>query len=176
MPWPGNPDTRRQYFQPQGVLLAALTGANPEGPITIPRFLVMTPDSRLRVKIAIILSLAQGTALPFDSSALGAFLYLAEMEQDWTGASAQLLPCVAIEGTQTAPTALPKDPDLLLYSKEFVTAGDAIAGYMTIQPEEGPIGSLVLQARWQPDGQRLPDDEWDEIRRLCSIVSDKVVV
>ena len=98
------------------------------------------------------------------------------MEQDYSGSGGVLTPSVAIEGTSTAPTSLPKNPGLSGYSKEFVTAGDAIQGLLTLASGFGTGGSVVLQARWQPDGQRLPADEWDEVSRLCSLQGSQVNV
>jgi hypothetical protein len=165
MAWAGDPF--RQIFIPPPLTLCTFTGGGVEAPVALPPFLVMTPDSRLRTKVTLLFSGLTSVPAPLGS------LYLAEVEQDFGGPSAQLLDSVAIEGTAAAPTSLPKNPTLLGYSKEFVTAGDAIRGYLTVGSGING-GSIVLQARWQPDGQRFPPEEWDEVKRLCSLVASTV--
>jgi hypothetical protein len=159
----------RQIWTPPGVQLFNIT-STPEGALTS-EWRTMTPDSRLRCKVTLLFSPIGGTPIPIDLTAFGATLYLYEEENDYTGPSGSMIPSVALEGTASAPTALPKNPLLWGYSKEFVTAGDAIHGVLTLNPTGSVThGQWVAQARWQPDGQRLPDAEWDEVKRFCNMM------
>jgi hypothetical protein len=170
MAWGGNPNSRRQLLiAPPAVLLNSSGSSEASVPELSP-FRVMVPDSRLRTKVAIIFSPTPPYPDPFDITGLGATLHLYDSEQDYGGASAALLPAVDLVGTTAAPVAIPRSAGLLAWSKEFVTAGDAITGNLQLANITGFVGRVVIQARWQPDGQRIPDDEWSEIERLCSLV------
>jgi hypothetical protein len=162
-------DGKRQIWTPPGVQLINIEGADEES-FTI-EWRTMTPDSRLRTKVTLLFSPVGGTPIPVDITPMSPTLYLYEEENDYTGPSGSMIPSVALEGNAGAPTSLPKQPLLWGYSKEFVTAGDAIHGVLTVSPASGtPLGQWVAQARWQPDGQRLPDEEWDEVKRFCNMM------
>lgn len=165
MSWGGRVPGCRQIYIAAQVLANFVNGGASEGPFTVPSFLVMTPDSRLRTKVTILFS-GNGIVWP---AALGT-LSLIEMEQDYAGGSGTLIQSVAVDPPAPGGTiALPLAPTLLGYSREFVTAGDAIQGNLVVGPGIGNGGKVVVQARWQPDGQRLPADEWDELVTFCSI-------
>lgn len=168
-PTPAN--SRRQIFYSDPVVLADVQ-VLPEATWNFDPFLVMTPDSRLRAKVTVLWS-PYPDFVGVDLTTAGNTIYLEEVEQDYGGPFAGLIPCTAIEGTSTAPTAITQG-DLSGYSREFVTAGDAIRGFVQLGVVVPWNGQIVLQARWQPDGQRLPADEWEEITRFCSIVAAQV--
>lgn len=177
MGWSGAPSKRQIFIPPPATLLFIPPDFEAEDDIQLPEFRVMTPDSRLRTKVTLLFSFPQDPDLvpPIDLTGAAATLYLYELEQDYGGSSAQLIPSVALEGTFAAPTPIPKFPFLDGYSKEFVTAGDAIGGLFSVSNPSALSGFMVmLQARWQPDGQRLPDDEWDEIKHLCALNASPV--
>lgn len=168
MAWGGPVPGSRQIWVAASALLDI--GGSTEAPFTVPDFLVMTPDSRLRTKVT-ILFVGPGTAsLPSPFATLA----LIEMEQDIGGPTGALQPSVAVDPPAPGGTInLPLAPGLVGYSREFVTAGDAIRGSLVIASGVGPV-QVIISARWQPDGQRLPFDEWDEVIRLCSIVAPQV--
>lgn len=170
MAWGGPVPGSRQIYVAASSLLDI--GGSTEAPFTVPNFMVMTPDSRLRTKVTILFvgSAAAMAALPSPFATLA----LVEMEQDIGGPSGQLQPSVAVDPPTPGGTInLPLAPGLVGYSREFVTAGDAIRGSLVVASGVGPI-QVIISARWQPDGQRLPADEWDEVIRLCSIVAPQV--
>ena len=160
----------RQLWTPRRIVLASFSGdAGAAGSI---RFRLETPDSRVRTKVSILFVPAAGTSAVTFAQSTGAQLWLYETEADQTGTSGLDVPCVDIEGTFAAPTAIPKSSGLAGYSREFVTIGDGVEGQLSFPIDEssgGPKGTVALQTRFQPDGQRLPFDEWDEVRRQCSI-------
>jgi hypothetical protein len=172
----GGASTIRQIKVADPVTILNVTGATEGGGGSLPPFRVVVPDSRLRTKVTVLFSPKPPYPEPFDLTSLGATLYLADMEQDYGGDSAALLPAVALVGTRAAPVAIPLVADLLAWSKEFVTAGDCIQGWLALNNTTGFNGKLVLQARWQPDGQRIPDVEWDEIKRLCQITAAQMTL
>jgi hypothetical protein len=163
--WGGPVPGSRQIFLASSALLD-ISGTTEE-PFTVDNFKVMTPDSRLRTKVTILFVGPGAFTLPSPFATLA----LIELEQDIGGPSGQLQPSVAIDPPAPGGTInLPLAPGLVGYSREFVTAGDAIQGTLVVAAGVGPI-QVVISARWQPDGQRLPADEWDEVIRLCSIVA-----
>lgn len=165
MGWGGPVPGSRQIFIASQVLCNFTKGGAAEGPVTLPPFLVMTPDSRLRTKVTILFS-GNGITWPATLGTLALF----EMEQDYGGSSATLIQSVAVDPPAPGGTiTLPLAPTLLGYSREFVTAGDAIQGNLVIGAGTGNGGKVIVQARWQPDGQRLPRDEWEEVMGLCSL-------
>ena len=175
MGWPGNTWVKRQLKISQPLVLLNNGGAGESPALVLPTWTVMTPDSRLRTKVTLLFSATPPYTLPEDLTGLGATLWLYESEQDYGGGNAGLVPSVALDGsTLLVPIAIPKSVGLAGYSREFVTAGDAIQGQIKIATPAGFIGKIVLQARWQPDGQRLPADEWEEIETLCSMVGSQV--
>jgi hypothetical protein len=168
--WGGRVPGYRQIYVQGATLATFRTGT--EGNFTLPDFKVMTPDSRLRVKVTILFT-GDGIIFPTPLATLA----LVELEQDYTGSSGTLVESVAVDPPAPGGTiSLPLAPGLLGYSREFVTAGDAIQGSIVLAPGFGAGGEVVIQARWQPDGQRLPAEEWDEIVTFCSLVVPQVRV
>ena len=127
-------------------------------------FQVPIPDSRLRVKIAVLFIPTSGTA----SSGLGGTIWLREADQDASGVSGNLIPATNIEGTLAVPTVFPT-AGLQGYSREFISAADFILG-TTVFTSGGPSshGSWVLQTRYQPQAVRFTPQEWDIIAPLCN--------
>lgn len=130
-------------------------------------FRVGIPDSRLRVKLSVLFIPLAGSANEFDATGF-ANLWLYEAEDDKSGISGRAIQTGNIEGTEAAPTAVPATAPLLGYSREFVTAADAIEGKLTILTNV-TLGTWVLQARFQPDAVRFTDAEWDEIATACKV-------
>jgi hypothetical protein len=161
-------DGPRQEFIPRRVILAQISGSNGPGGVT--QFRVETPDSRLRVRISVV-GIPEAGGQPDFMFALGAKLWLAALEDDQTSTSGIAIPVINTIPlvTRAAPLAIPQTAALGGYSRELVTAADAIFGELTIPAliGDGQIGVVALQVRYQPEGQRLPWKEWDEIRREC---------
>lgn len=133
------------------------------------------PDSRLRLK-ATLLFAPEGTHNPYTLDITGSgFLWPYAADQTRLGGSTRLAPVTDLEEvagvpvTRDAPLALPLSAGLLGYSREFVTAADFVVFLANIQPNGDCAGEWTVLGQWQPDGQRLPDDEWDEIRAQCDI-------
>jgi hypothetical protein len=139
------------------------------------KFRVPIPDSRLRVKISVLFIPVAGNA---PTSGVGGTLWLYEADDDQSGVSGMSIGCTNIEGTQASPTAIPAASPLLGYSREFVSAGDAIEGVLAATSGGAMIGTWVLQVRYQPDAVRFTDEEWIEIRNLCNptLITPRVVV
>jgi len=144
------------------------------------RFRVETPDSRLRVKVGILFVREQGTTSGLVTD-LGATLYMGEEETDRSGylggkviANDILRDAAGNLIHQSAPLAIPEDVGLEGWSQELVTAADSLIGIFTTQNGTGGVagasGRWILQARWQPDGQRLHDEDWDYVVRNCKIL------
>lgn len=159
---------KRQILIPQPIILGTNVGA--ESPPAAVEFRVQIPDSRLRVKTSVIF-VPRNPVFPVDISGFAATLFLAEEDECYSGAFSGYAPLVAIiPGTTiAAPLALPAG-GLMGYSIESTTAADAIHGWLTWQPNGGAalVGDWALQTRYQPDGQRLPDEDWAETRQLCN--------
>ena len=139
------------------------------------QFRVQCPDSRLRVKTS-VLFIPDNPVFPVDITAFAASIFLAEEDECYTGAYSGYVPLIAIiPGTSIgAPLALPAG-GLMGYSIESVTAADAIHGWLTWQSANSSLlqGRWALQTRWQPDGQRLPDKDWEETVQLCNATPDR---
>jgi hypothetical protein len=154
----------RQYWTGRPLQLASYSGNIAAGGSV--GFRVEIFESRMRVKISLLFVPAVGV----DGSAAGKLttLWLAEYEQAAreTG-NPRIIKCTDVEGTQAAPTAIPFNAGLKGYSREFVTAGDAAEGIITIGAQGGdsiPM-DLWLQTRIQPEAIRFPDKEWEEIKQ-----------
>lgn len=162
-------DGSRQIVIPQPLTLVTTNAhaVNPASPI---EFRVPTPDSRLQVKISVLFAPDPPVTFPFNISNQSATLYMYEEDEAYGGVFNGFVPLVAVAGDSGTPLALPLKPDLMGYSREFVTAADAVHGWLNIATGEvaAPAGSWVLQTRFQPYAQRIPDNEWEEIRRLCN--------
>jgi hypothetical protein len=72
----------------------------------------------------------------------------------------------------SAAFKIPENATLGGFAYEAVTIGDAIEGTITVVGVADAVGGqLMLQVRYQPDGQRLPWDEWREIVSECAPAS-----
>lgn len=155
-----------QKVQTFDTLVTFLTGSDgSDGTID---FKVPCPDSRMRIKVSLLFQPPAGTDL--STLVLTASLWLREADIDMSGVTGDLVPLANIEGTQAAPTAIPKAAGLLGYSREFSgTAADFIVGTLAVTSTttaEG--GSWVLQVRYQPQAVRFTDNEWNEIEPNCN--------
>jgi hypothetical protein len=134
------------------------------------------PDSRLRVKCSLIFS-PEGpwNRSTFDISA-SADMWIYAADQMRQGGSSGLAPVNDLEElagvpiTRAAPLPIPRSAGLIGYSREFVTSADYIVARVTFNPNAELAGEWVAQGQYQPEGQRLPDAEWDEIRSQCGSI------
>lgn len=166
----------RQIYVPKRIIPVVITGAA-ERSGGFARFRVETPDSRIRVKVSVLCVPPYGGDAAF-AIGYGMKLWMGAVDDDASGNAAGLAvpvtnvmdPIAGVPVTQAAPADFPAD-GLAGYSREFVTAADAIEGVITVPetPVVPVVGMVVVQVRYQPDPQRLPWSEWDEIRRECSL-------
>ena len=164
---------RQIHTPPAETLVKVLSTAESEETTEV-RFLVPTPDSRLRVKVSVLFVKLPNQSGPVTD--LGATLYLGAADQEVAGFQGDRIPTTDVlhdaAGAvvhQSTPLAIPEDPDLQGFSQEFVTAGDDIIGILTTGCD-GPSGFWILQVRYQPDGQRLHDCDWSNAIRRCTPV------
>lgn len=136
------------------------------GPYTS-TFRVPIPDSRLRVKLSVLFIPGAGGA-PNAASLGASTLWLYEADADLSGLSGITIPATDIVGTSAVPLVIPASADLGGYSREFVTAADAIEGVLTSTPGGPMIGTWMLQTRYQPDAVRFTFEEWDQIKAGCN--------
>lgn len=141
------------------------------------KFRIYMPDSRLRVKSTVLFVRNPGQTAAV--TALGATLYLGEEEEDRQTGGVHFCTDILRDTSgnvihQSAPLAIPEDTGLEGYTQEFVTAADSIGGILTSTNNTsgtefgfGPLGTWVLQLRFQPDGQRLCDPDWEWLKRKC---------
>lgn len=144
-----------------------------EGNSASSRFRIYTPDSRLRVKVTVLFLRDDPTDTSTPVTNHGATLYIGEEEHDYSGKLGADLICTDVlrDATgnvihQSAPLAIPEDVGLDGFTTEFVTAADSLIGIFTTG-QAGPSGHWVVQLRFQPDGQRLCDQDWDFVCRKC---------
>jgi hypothetical protein len=172
----------RQIYCPRRLLLATFAGTPTVGSKQV-AFRVETPDCRLHWKFSVI-GINEGGPGSALLASRGLKIWVAALEDD-NVIGFRGTPVTDIEGTSAAPTNFPSDPTgaydtgLGGYSLENDGASaDAIQGVITIPAQGGgPVGSLYLQARYQPNVQNLlPWDQWDEIRAACgiSLLSERV--
>jgi hypothetical protein len=162
-----------QKWRPPMRVLIADPNIAVESAIRVTQFRIPVPDSRLRVKVSIVFSFAAGQQ-PEDPTAVNlasgnAKLWLAETEDDESGATGQTFACTnIITGTTVAtPLAIPVSSGLAGFSLEVETAADNIEGQFQ-SGSNGFAGSWVLQLRYQPStGQRYTPEEWRQIIGLA---------
>jgi hypothetical protein len=165
----------RQIHIAKRQLLVNLQGNSFPLPESVAKFHVDNPDSRCQLRISIMQENESGFW------GVGFKLWLAGADYDQGGPSGELIPHTNVEPTitQVSPMDYPLDGGLRGYSREFVTAADAIMGELTVpalaDPDTDPVARVFITARIQPTGQRLPWEEWDEIRRSLKIFIDKKV-
>lgn len=136
------------------------------------RFRAMNPDSRVRLKIAVLCTFdqnAQSSILTMPTT-----LYLGEEEQSRKNGKRILCTDILRDAAgnvihQSAPLTIPEDAGLNGFAIEFVTAADSILGIFTTSSPGGFLGHWSVQARWQPDGQRLCPEDWEAVRRKCRL-------
>jgi hypothetical protein len=171
---PGVPQGGPQiwYGDSPAVILGHVQQVDPEeGDTATVKFRIYCPDSRLRVKASLIFLRDDPSDTTDPVTDLGATLYIGEEEHDRSGKLGTEVICTDVlrdsSGNiihQSAPLAIPEDVGLEGFTTEFVTAADQLLGIFTTG-QEGPSGHWVLQLRFQPDGQRLCDSDWDFVCR-----------
>lgn len=154
------------------IILGHVDGDPESGATASSAFRIYTPDSRLRVKLTVLFVRDNPATFASPVSDLDATLWIGEEEHAVFGSGADL-PCTDVlrdsSGNvvhQSAPLAIPEDPGLEGFTTEFVTAADSLVGKFTTG-RNGPSGIWAVQLRFQPDGQRLCDQDWDFVCRKC---------
>jgi hypothetical protein len=162
---------RLQIYYSRPLTLANLVGAESGG---TSQFRVRSPDSRLRMKVSIYFSPTPGGATYPPNIAGTATLWMADREQDEGLSDGAMAPCTNIMRnpstgaviTRGAPLSIPTDAGLVGYSQELVTSGDETFGELVVTVP-AVNGMWMLGARWQPDGQRLSEEEWVLVKSAC---------
>jgi hypothetical protein len=155
----------REIWRARPVTLITFDGVT-TGTKTI-KFRVPTPDSRCRTKVALIGVPAPGGS-PIFLAGKTLTLQLQAIEDAIEGGMPIPVTSLPDPSVGTAFT-IPQNAALGGFSYETVTIGDAIEGTISVTGvANGKAGRLVLQTRVQPDGQRLPWDEWREIIGQCN--------
>jgi hypothetical protein len=160
-----NQNSALQKHEPNPITLVTIATSSAVPSDASVYFHVPVPDSRLRVKISVLFIPPAGDAAEFDATTF-ASLWLYEVDEDASGVSGRFIQTTNIEGTEASATAVPEAAPLLGYSREFVSAADAIEGKLTIL-NNITFGTWVLQTRYQPDSVRFTNEEWDELVRQC---------
>ncbi len=163
---------RRQLWTPQPIVIANVSGVG--GHTGDAECRLVLPDSRVRAKVSLLFTPSGAITLPVDCTDQGASLYMAE--EEFNPVSQISEDSVALVGTHAVFQALPLSPGLAGYSREFVTAADSIHLYLNLNSGEvaPTAGQWIVAARIQPDGQRLPDEDWDRTVSLISLVPVRV--
>lgn len=155
----------RQIYTPSPLIVCSNGGG--EGGNSYTTILrIPTPDSRCRVKVSIVYVPADSNN-PTDITGFTT-VWIAGCDFDQRGVGGgggRSLPVTNVEGTEAAPTAIPKAAGLLGYSREFVTAADCLEVSFTTATISGQ-GTWVLLTRLQPDAVTLDWKEWEQIRAL----------
>jgi len=168
---PGMPGGDPQVWYGDGPQVLATTHGE-EGLGGTVRFRVYTPDSRLRVKISLIFTRDDPASDdPITAAVFGIYLGAEENDRSGSGQGPILVTDILRDAAgnvvhQSGPLTIPEDAGLQGFSYEFVTSADSVLGIFTIA-ETAVQGKWVLQCRWQPDGQRLADDDWEWVKRGC---------
>lgn len=138
------------------------------------KFRVMNPDSRVRLKITVMFVRDAGASASILT--MPTTLYLGEEEQNKKNGKRVLCTDILRDAAgnvihQSGPLTIPEDAGLEGFTTEFVTAADSILGIFTTSSDAGGTfdGHWLAQARWQPDGQRLCDEDWEYVRRKCHL-------
>lgn len=172
-------DSACQKFRPPTRTLVTFQSASHNSGVYA-LFRVSVPDPRLRVKVSLLFIPVAGSDPQQIYNAANVWLY--EVEYDGSGVSGNTIPCTNIEGAKGGVSPIPAANGLQGYSREFVTAADAVEGYIQCfgdAPSGTPmIGSWVLQVTYSPQSVRFTDREWDEITRSANaqILQGPVVV
>ncbi len=149
------------------------------GPDTA-KFRAMNPDSRVRLKITV--AYVDEQAAVSSILAMTTHLYLGEEEHLATRGRRVLCTDILRDSTgtvvtQSSPLVIPEDAGLQGFTTEFVTAADSILGIFDTLSAGGRDGWWIVNARWQPDGQRLCDGDWEFVKRKCHLlmVGDPII-
>jgi hypothetical protein len=76
-------------------------------------------------------------------------------------------PSTGVLVTRAAPLAIPSDAGVMGFSREFVSAGDNLYGELATGFVATAPGRWMLYTRYQPDGVRLSEDDWQQIVGLA---------
>lgn len=164
----------RQIHVPPPVLLAQFdtTTTLVAGKV---QFRVPTPDSRVRAKITIIGAPDVGYApdwMGVAGRSVALWLYASDDAQSGQSVPITDLSVGGTTSTKSTPVNIPLDAGLGGFSREVVTAADAVEGVLTISSAAGDghtAGGIWLLTRYQPEsGAYFPWDQWTEIRRECN--------
>ena len=122
-------DQRRQIYCPNPRHIFHLAG---EVAGTF-EFKVRNPDSRIRMKVTLYFAPSSPqNARTVDNTGL-ATLWIYAADQQRMGGSTTDIPITDLDGsTRDAPISIPASAGLLGYSREFVTAGDFIKGWLDL--------------------------------------------
>jgi hypothetical protein len=165
MPSRGSQVPGWQRWIPKPVILAQTTGSDSGVSKTV-NFMVPVPDSRLRVKVSLLFKRLPGSGGATQTPPTTLWLY--EADQEDAGFDGEDLPLTDLEGTSTAPLAIPDGSPLLSgYSREFITAADYINGRMVVT-NNGVSGYWILQTRYQPQTTPFSLGEWEIVRAQCT--------
>jgi hypothetical protein len=162
---PSSYNGERQIWRPRPVTLITFNGVT-TGSKTV-KFRLPTPDARVRTKVALIgIPDPGGSPLFLAGKTLTLLLHSIEDAID----GGMPIPVTSLpDPTVGTAFTIPQNATLGGFSFETLTIGDAIEGTVSVTGTANAIkGRLVLQARFQPDGQRLPWDEWREIVSQCN--------
>jgi len=154
-------DRRNQIFLPNPKHIVHLAAEDGQGTFEIR---VRNPDSRIRLKLTIYFapSIPQNPATVDITGNATLWIYAADQAR--LGGHSGDVPITDLDGsTRAAPISVPASSGLLGYSREFVTAGDYVKAWLAVQSNL-VVGDWNVQIQAQPDGQRLPDDEWNDVR------------
>lgn len=133
-------------------------------PIVLP-----TPDSRLTLSFALVVTQPNPTTMPFDITIAGTLqhtLWLADAIFD-TGGSGLLIPVVNLVGTRAAPQVFPTDIAICGYGDDFQGGQDALMGeYSLLSPAGLAIVNglrVALYVSYEATESEICDEEWSQI-------------
>ncbi len=159
----------RQIYIPKPIVVATNSGSGTKtGERT--SLLIPVPDAQTRIKFSLMFVPPAGTV---SSNITGSqTIWVSAQEQDQKGqggGGGGFYPVNDLEGTAAAPTAFPTSSGLAGYSREFVTAADAIGVEITMDSIGGgasKAGVWLAQFRIQPFAVLFDWESWSQIRRL----------
>lgn len=172
---PSSYNGERQIWRPRPINLVTFDGVTVATKTV--KFRLPTPDARVRTKVALI-GVPDPGGSPIFLASKAVTLVLQSIEDAINGGMSVPVTSLPDPSVGTA-FAIPQNAALGGFSYEALTIGDAIEGTISATgAADGIKGRLVLQARYQPDGQRLPWDEWREIIAQCNpgLLSSAVTV
>ncbi len=172
---PSSFNGERQIWRPRPINLVTFDGVTVATKTV--KFRLPTPDARVRTKVALI-GVPDPGGSPIFLASKTVTLVLQSIEDAINGGMSVPVTSLPDPSVGTA-FAIPQNAALGGFSYEALTIGDAIEGTISATgAADGIKGRLVLQARYQPDGQRLPWDEWREIVAQCNpgLLSSAVTV